>query len=199
MSTSSKLHNDNSTVKYADYGTQHHSPDNGCGDMDTMPRRNLEFRRGIRRSNPERNRAAKLKVIRMLVVVCLEFFICWTPLYVVLTWKTFHVKSLMNYFTPVKFTFILVLSYVSTICNPITYCFMNQKFRQSFIMILGCCRPRLTRRFSSHSTSMKLNGTKLSIIRSKNTSKLSQNDRNVSPDDQSLLVIIGNSSDGAAV
>jgi len=188
------------SVKYPNYGTQVASPDNGYCSAESTPRRMLEYRRVIRHSNPERNRAAKLKVIRMLLAVCLEFFVCWTPLYVFTTWKIFHYESLKDHFSYVTFTLIFVLSYISTMCNPITYCFMNQKFRQSFKMVLGCCRSRHVRRFSSRSTSLKLNGTKLSIVRSRHNGKLSPNDKSLSPaDDQSMLVIVGNSSDGVAV
>ncbi|VDI47157.1 cholecystokinin A receptor [Mytilus galloprovincialis] len=187
------------SLKYSNYGSQLTSPDNGYCSAESTPRRMLEYRRVIRHSNPERNRAAKLKVIRMLVAVCLEFFVCWTPLYVVLTWKIFHYESLKDHFSNVTFSIMFVLSYVSTTCNPITYCFMNQKFRQSFKMVLGCCHSRHIRRFSSHSTSLKLNGTKLSIMRSKQNVKSSPNDKNVSPDDHSMLVVIGTSSDGVAV
>ena len=35
----------------------------------------------MRHSNAEKNLVAKKRVIKMLFVVVLEFFICWTPLY----------------------------------------------------------------------------------------------------------------------
>ena len=33
-----------------------------------------------------------------------------------------------------------MLAYSSSCTNPITYCFMNSKFRQSFLNLFGCCR-----------------------------------------------------------
>lgn len=35
---------------------------------------------------------------------------------------------------------VQLLAYVSSCCNPITYCFMNKKFRQAFLAIFDCYR-----------------------------------------------------------
>ena len=32
----------------------------------------------------------------------------------------------------------LVVAYCSTCCNPITYCFLNEKFRHAFLYAFGC-------------------------------------------------------------
>lgn len=33
---------------------------------------------------------------------------------------------------------IQLLAYVSSCCNPITYCFLNRKFRQAFLKVFQC-------------------------------------------------------------
>ena len=59
-------------------------PPNGRADPLTLncrTRRSLDKRYYMRHSNAEKNLVAKKRVIKMLFVVVLEFFICWTPLY----------------------------------------------------------------------------------------------------------------------
>lgn len=80
----------------------------------------------------ERRLAIKKKVTCMLFTVVLEFFICWTPIYVINTISSFKpglIYEDVGYFT---ISFFHLLSYVSSCCNPITYCFMNRNFRREF-------------------------------------------------------------------
>ncbi|GAB1604250.1 cholecystokinin receptor type A-like [Argonauta hians] len=109
----------------------------------------VEYGRSVRQSNSEKSRASKIRVIRMLFVIVLEFFVCWSPLYVVQTWIVFDEKGANALLTPTSHSFIQLLAYVSSCCNPITYCFMNNKFRQAFVAAFRCLHtvhPSLTRR-----------------------------------------------------
>lgn len=114
-------------------------PDDPCSSEEGTPQRKFDYKRVMRHSNTARNRAAKLRVIRMLFILVVEFFICWTPLYTIQTWLTFHPDSARETISSRTLSLIFVLAYVSSCCNPITYCFMNKKFRQSFISALRCC------------------------------------------------------------
>ncbi|GFO10644.1 cholecystokinin receptor type a [Plakobranchus ocellatus] len=119
------------------------------GTATTPPGGKKSFRSGmhnhrIRHSNPHKIRQNKLRVIRMLFVVVLEFFVCWTPVYVLLTWMLFHQESAYQVFTPMTKTLFHLLSYVSSCCNPITYCFMNKKFREAFLRVFQCRSPPQT-------------------------------------------------------
>ncbi|XP_035208222.1 cholecystokinin receptor-like [Stegodyphus dumicola] len=87
----------------------------------------------VNRNNLDRRLAIKKRVTCMLFVIVLEFFICWTPIYVVNTVSTFEPDFIykdVGYFT---ISFLHLLSYVSSCCNPITYCFMNRNFRREFL------------------------------------------------------------------
>lgn len=109
----------------------------------------FEYGKGIRQSNSEKSRTTKLRVIRMLFVIVIEFFICWSPLYIVQTWIVFDEKGANESISPTCHSFIQLLAYVSSCCNPITYCFMNNKFRQGFVTAFRCVHtvhPRLARR-----------------------------------------------------
>ncbi|XP_064609483.1 cholecystokinin receptor type A-like [Liolophura sinensis] len=120
----------------------------------------LDYGRVMRQANSEKSRAAKKRVIKMLFAVVLEFFICWTPLYVTTTWIIFDYDSVERHITPMAMSFIYLLSYVSSCCNPITYCFMNRKFRQGFISAFKCCicmgRNQSSRGFMHSSSSHTL-------------------------------------------
>ena len=118
---------------------------NGNRRSTTNSRRRYDMGRPIRQTNTERSLRAKRRVIRMLFVVVLEFFICWTPVYVLQTWLMLDFKHATRHVSPMDMNMVHLLSYVSSCCNPITYCFMNKRFRQGFIAAFDCCGVRRRR------------------------------------------------------
>jgi len=84
---------------------------------------------------------SKKKVVRMLIVVVVFFFICWAPLFIINVWKGYEPKKARKSISKTTVAFIQLLSYVSSCINPIIYCFMNLKFRQSFVKAFTCCLP----------------------------------------------------------
>ncbi|XP_029642692.2 cholecystokinin receptor type A-like [Octopus sinensis] len=99
-----------------------------------------DYSGGIRQSNSEKSQAAKLRVIRMLFVIVLEFFVCWCPLYFIQTWLSFDSKGANENISPTLLGFVYLLAYTSSCTNPITYAFMNKKFRQGFLSVFRCCK-----------------------------------------------------------
>ncbi|CAG0884705.1 unnamed protein product, partial [Cyprideis torosa] len=98
------------------------------------------MRHPLRRHNAERSVHNKRKVIQMLFVLVLEFFICWTPLYVMNTWTLFDSSSVYKFLGSTGVSLIQLMAYLSSCCNPITYCFMHRKFRNAFITTIRCKR-----------------------------------------------------------
>ena len=82
----------------------------------------------------------KKRIIKMLFVVVLEFFLCWTPLYVINTMALFSPRLVYHNFGYAGISFLQLLAYSSSCCNPITYCFMNSNFRKSFLNLFRCCQ-----------------------------------------------------------
>ncbi|PVD34523.1 hypothetical protein C0Q70_05798 [Pomacea canaliculata] len=74
----------------------------------------------------------KRRVVKMLCVVVLEYFLCWGPLYALSTWTVLDYHSMRRHVTSSHKSAILLLAYLSSCIHPITYCFMNKRFRQSF-------------------------------------------------------------------
>ncbi|XP_076030412.1 uncharacterized protein LOC143018711 [Oratosquilla oratoria] len=110
----------------------------------------------LRKSNTHKSLKEKKRVIKMLFVVVLEFFLCWTPLYVLNTLSLFAPHLVYQNFGMVVITAVQLLAYLSSCCNPITYCFMNAPFRKAFLDTIACRRktsspsrlvPRGSRRF----------------------------------------------------
>lgn len=86
----------------------------------------------------------------MLSVLVLEFFVCWMPLYVLHTWAVFDAESAYSHVSASGIAAVHLLAYVSSCCNPITYCFMHDKYRQAFRNVLGCARKRRWSSTKSH-------------------------------------------------
>ena len=78
------------------------------------------------------------KAMRMLIVVIFEFFLCWSPVYILQTWKSVDYQSALDWVTPATKTFLSLMSYSSACFHPITYCFMNKTFRDGFLRIFHC-------------------------------------------------------------
>lgn len=85
----------------------------------------------------------------MLFVVVLEFFISWTPLYIINTITLFDSQIVYQTIGYTAITYFQLLAYTSSCCNPITYCFMNRGFRKACLNLFRCCkRFHETRRIS---------------------------------------------------
>lgn len=101
------------------------------------------------RTNTEKSLQNKKRVIKMLFVVVLEFFICWTPLYVINTITLFDSQIVYKTLGYTTITYFQLLAYTSSCCNPITYCFMNRGFRKACLNLFRCFRHfHETRRIS---------------------------------------------------
>ncbi|XP_046433091.1 cholecystokinin receptor-like [Neodiprion pinetum] len=85
-------------------------------------------------------RKRKRRIVEMLCVVVLEFFLFWTPLYVINTVALFSPDALYDGLNPTWISYFHLLAFCSSCCNPITYCFMSSGFRKSFSgLFTGCC------------------------------------------------------------
>lgn len=74
----------------------------------------------------------------MLLLVVLEFFICWTPLYIINTIILFDPILIYQDLGYHAVSVFQLLAYSSSCCNPITYCFMNNGFRKAFLNLFKC-------------------------------------------------------------
>lgn len=68
------------------------------------------------------------KALKLLIVLIVEFFVCWTPLYIYHTIGAFN-KAFYRFVPSVFLDLILLFSFASASCNPLTYYFMSQRYR----------------------------------------------------------------------
>ncbi|KAM6986717.1 cholecystokinin receptor [Aplochiton taeniatus] len=100
----------------------------------------------VRVNTSEAKLVAKKRVIRMLVVIVVLFFLCWMPLYCANTWRAFDERSAHRALTGTPISFIHLLSFTSACVNPIIYCFMNTRFRKALTTTFACCTAPCRRR-----------------------------------------------------
>ncbi|TDG39983.1 hypothetical protein AWZ03_013594 [Drosophila navojoa] len=126
----------------------------------------------LRRSNESKSLESKKRVVKMLFVLVLEFFICWTPLYVINTLSMFIGQALYEYIDYTTISFLQLLAYSSSCCNPITYCFMNASFRRAFVdtfkgmRLCNGGRFGFCRRRSNNKTNLSVAGNSIALANS---------------------------------
>ncbi|XP_034123496.1 cholecystokinin receptor type A [Drosophila guanche] len=125
-----------------------------------------------RRSNESKSLESKKRVVKMLFVLVLEFFICWTPLYVINTMTMLIGPVVYEYVDYTAISFLQLLAYSSSCCNPITYCFMNASFRRAFVdtfkvrLCEGGGRLCFWRRRSKNETNLSVAGNSIALANS---------------------------------
>ncbi|XP_007551405.1 cholecystokinin receptor type A [Poecilia formosa] len=121
-----------SSERHASTGSVKPANGNGCNSSESKrTRRNRSGELPETSRNPsQKELVANKRVIHMLIVIVVLFFLCWTPIYVVNAWKAFD-KNSANRLTGAPISFIHLLSYTSSCVNPIVYCFMNKRFRRA--------------------------------------------------------------------
>ncbi|KAK5980102.1 Cholecystokinin receptor [Trichostrongylus colubriformis] len=94
----------------------------------------------LRSTHIQKSAVAKQRVIKMLIVVVIIFFCCWTPSYIwwllLMAGDSFESLELSVWNSDLN-TFITLLTYISSCTNPITYCFLNKKFRTAIYAMFG--------------------------------------------------------------
>ncbi|CAF1488103.1 unnamed protein product, partial [Didymodactylos carnosus] len=77
------------------------------------------------------------KALKILIAIILEFFICWTPLFIFHTIGAFQ-KSIYKQVPTVVVNIILIFSFASATCNPFTYYFMSKRYRLALYEYITC-------------------------------------------------------------
>uniref|UniRef100_A0A914V731 G-protein coupled receptors family 1 profile domain-containing protein n=1 Tax=Plectus sambesii TaxID=2011161 RepID=A0A914V731_9BILA len=124
----------------------------------------------LRSTHSEKALIAKKRVIRMLLVIVVIFFFCWTPSYIwwllIMIGDSFKTFNIWN--SDVN-TVITIMTYLSSCTNPITYCFLNNKFRQAFIMSFGCrkvaMRHHIMHKASAPNSSVYQNPNAVAVLK----------------------------------
>ena len=122
--------------------------------------------RKILRNVTDRNRAAaekaKRKVVRLLVITCVVFAVCWFPVYV--NHYFWYVRPGKVHLLPIEVQFVFAwIANANSAINPCLYILFNDKFRTEFFDMFTCCpflrncRPSFSR--SSSKSDFNRNST----------------------------------------
>ena len=92
------------------------------------------------------NRAAaeksKRKVVRLLVIICVVFALCWFPVYV--NHYFWYVRPDQAHTLPTEVRFVFNwLAHANSAINPCIYILLNNDFRKEFFATLACCNKIL--------------------------------------------------------
>uniref|UniRef100_A0A3Q2XGU8 Type II GnRH receptor n=1 Tax=Hippocampus comes TaxID=109280 RepID=A0A3Q2XGU8_HIPCM len=97
--------------------------------------------RCLRRSGKDQIPRARMKTLKMSIVIVSSFVICWTPYYLLGIWYWFQPTMIRH--TPEYVHHILfVFSNLNTCCDPVIYGFYTTSFRADLVDAMACCRDR---------------------------------------------------------
>ena len=81
---------------------------------------------------------SKRKVVRLLVIICVTFAMCWFPVYV--NHYFWYVRPDLPNMLPVEVQLVFSwLAHANSAINPCLYILMNDAFRRQFFATLACC------------------------------------------------------------
>lgn len=118
----------------------------------------------------DRNRAAaeksKRKVVRLLVIICAVFAVCWFPVYV--NHYFWFVRPDQIELLPIEVQFYFAwLAHANSAINPCLYILLNAKFRKELLTRLACCPclEKVKSNFSRSSTKSDSNHNNTAVWR----------------------------------
>ncbi|XP_036394690.1 gonadotropin-releasing hormone II receptor-like [Megalops cyprinoides] len=94
----------------------------------------------LRRSGTDMIPKARMKTLKMTIIIVVSFIVCWTPYYLLGIWYWFHPQMLQV--TPEYVHHILfVFGNLNTCCDPVIYGLYTPSFRAD-LAVCWCCRPQ---------------------------------------------------------
>ncbi|XP_033492440.1 gonadotropin releasing hormone receptor 1 [Epinephelus lanceolatus] len=95
----------------------------------------------LRRSGTDMIPKARIKTLKMTIVIVSSFVICWTPYYLLGIWYWFQpaiIKHTPEYVHHILFIF----GNLNSCCDPVIYSFYTPSFRADLADVVACCRGR---------------------------------------------------------
>ncbi|XP_067111473.1 gonadotropin-releasing hormone II receptor-like [Osmerus mordax] len=95
----------------------------------------------LRRSGTDMIPKARMKTLKMTIVIVASFVVCWTPYYLLGIWYWFQPRILRN--MPEYVHHILfVFGNLNTCCDPVIYSFYTPSFRADLADVVAWCCGR---------------------------------------------------------
>lgn len=103
------------------------------------------FKYPLRVNSSTHSVSRQRRIVSMLFVVVLEFFVCWTPIFIVDTLSLYRPdvvygksRNVSQWIEIDIISACHLLCFCSSCTNPVTYCFMNRRFRRHFMVLFRC-------------------------------------------------------------
>ncbi|XP_076013277.1 gonadotropin releasing hormone receptor 1 [Genypterus blacodes] len=104
----------------------------------------------LRRSGTDMIPKARMKTLKMTIVIVSSFVVCWTPYYILGIWYWFQPDIIQQ--TPEYVHHILfVFGNLNTCCDPVIYGFYTPSFRADLADVMACCFRRRSNNASPRS------------------------------------------------
>nr|WLG17314.1 gonadotrophin-releasing hormone receptor 1a [Cynoglossus semilaevis] len=104
----------------------------------------------LRRSGTDMIPKARMKTLKMTIVIVSSFVICWTPYYLLGIWYWFQ-PSIVQYTPEYVHHILFFFGNLNTCCNPVIYGFYTSSFRADLADVVAFCRGRRGQNASPHS------------------------------------------------
>nr|XP_020744823.1 vasopressin V1b receptor [Odocoileus virginianus texanus] len=132
----------------------------GTGNRPSAPRGPVAATRGLpsRVSSVSTISRAKIRTVKMTLVIVLAYIACWAPFFSVQMWSVWDENAPNEDSTNVAFTISMLLGNLSSCCNPWIYMGFNSHLWLHALRRLACCgdaRPGTRRRLSNGSLSSR--------------------------------------------
>ncbi|MBN3306611.1 GNRR2 protein, partial [Amia calva] len=111
--------------------------------------RQMKEDRGLVRSNNDHFSKARMKTLRMTIVMVVSFIVCWTPYYLLGLWYWFRPEMLREIPEYVNHT-LLLFGLLHTCSDPVVYGLYTPSFREDLYACWGRLGSGLTRHRLAH-------------------------------------------------
>lgn len=97
---------------------------------------------------------AKIRTVKMTLVIVLAYVICWAPFFTVQMWSVWDHNSPKEDSTDAVFTLTMLLASLNSCCNPWIYMFFSGHLLGDVVHLFPCCQ-KITQKLEDSETSIK--------------------------------------------
>ncbi|XP_048405168.1 arginine vasopressin receptor 1Aa [Stegostoma tigrinum] len=109
---------------------------------------------------------AKMRTVKMTLVIVLAYIVCWAPFFTVQLWSVWDKSAPKDDSTDTAFTLTMLLGSLNSCCNPWIYMFFSGHLLSDIIHVFPCCH-KITRKLKKEDseTSIKRHTLLTKIIK----------------------------------
>ncbi|GCC20356.1 hypothetical protein chiPu_0018915 [Chiloscyllium punctatum] len=82
---------------------------------------------------------AKIRTVKMTLVIVLAYIVCWAPFFIVQLWSVWDKNAPKDDSTDTAFTLTILLASLNSCCNPWIYMFFSGHLLSDIVHVFPCC------------------------------------------------------------